>query len=315
MSKYNFKRLEQWRRSLDVCIRCGYCYAHCPIYKSTRWESDAPRAKLIMIYGLLNGEIEPSDYITEKMLECFYCKTCETNCSSSLPITQILTDAQADLMEMGFTAKGTTSETDRGHCALCLECVRLCKHEARSYDGRIVVDRVKCQSCGACMDSCPRGGIFMNRGFGTEKEYLQGEIAGFFKGEGKKNAKAIVFGCNWSNFPGFQVSEYCDDNPDPEYKVLITMCSGRLQSQLILDSLREGAWGVLVTMCPDEKCEHDGNLRTKARIGAFKKTIERLGIAPERVKLEAVDKGNVKQMNDAIKTFMKEINGLGPILK
>ena len=315
MSKYNFKRLEKWRSNLDVCIRCGYCYAHCPIFKSTKWESDAPRAKLIMIYGMLNGEIEPTEYISEKMLECFYCKTCETNCSSSLPITQILSDAQADLLEAGFAAKGTTSETNKGQCALCLECVRLCKHEARSYNGSIVVDRVKCQSCGACMDSCPRGGITMNRGFGTEKEYLRDEISAFLKDETRKNARAIVFSCNWSNYPGFQVSDYSGESADPEYKVLVTMCSGRLQSQLILDALREGAWGVLVTMCPVDKCEHDGNIRTKARISSFKKTIEKLGIAPERVKLEPVEKGNQKQMQDEIKKFMKEINELGPILK
>lgn len=296
-----------------MCIRCGYCFAHCPIYKDTRWETDAPRGKMTLIYGLINGEVEPTDYVAEKLLECFYCKRCENNCSSSLPITQIFTDAQADLLEAGFDVKGTTSVTNRGQCTLCLECVRLCKHEARSYDGRIVVDTVKCQSCGSCIDSCPRMAISMNLGFGTNPDEMRSEITGFLKDDKRKNAKAIVFCCNWSNYPGFQVAELVSEDPDPEYKILVTMCSGRVQSQVIMEAFAQGAWGVLVTMCPEDKCEHDGNVRTKMRINSLKKAIHELGIGPERVQLEIVEKGNQKQFQDGVKKFMKEIKDAGPL--
>ena len=314
MNRHTLGRLEKWRSSLDVCIRCGYCYAHCPIYKSTRWETDSPRAKLALIYGMLNGEVEPSDYIAEKMLECFYCKSCQTNCSSSIPITEILTDAQADLREAGFLAKGTTSETSRAKCALCLACVRMCKHEARSYDGSIVVDRVKCQSCGACLEVCPGRGISMNRGFGTEEEVLQKEVARFLKPDGSRGAKVIVFGCDWTSYPGFQVSEMCGPGREPEYTIIVAMCAGRLQSRLIMDALMQGAWGVLVTMCPEGKCEHDGNVRATAMLASFQKALETLDVAPQRVRRETVEKGNTKQMEDAIKGFMKQIRELGPVL-
>ena len=46
------EKLEKWKGALNKCIRCGYCYEHCPIYKSTRWEIDSPRGKLILLYGL-----------------------------------------------------------------------------------------------------------------------------------------------------------------------------------------------------------------------------------------------------------------------
>ena len=91
-----FRRLKRWENSLNGCIRCGYCYEHCPIYKSTRWEVDSPRGKLTLLFGLLSGEIEPSDYISEKMFQCFSCKQCEQACSSGVPATQIFADVTDD---------------------------------------------------------------------------------------------------------------------------------------------------------------------------------------------------------------------------
>ncbi|HCY86089.1 MAG TPA: fusion protein GlcF/heterodisulfide reductase HdrA, partial [Desulfobacteraceae bacterium] len=47
-----FTNLKKWEGTLASCIRCGYCYEHCPMYKHTGWESDAPRAKIITAFGL-----------------------------------------------------------------------------------------------------------------------------------------------------------------------------------------------------------------------------------------------------------------------
>ena len=84
-----FKNLEKWQGTLANCIRCGYCFEHCPMFKHTGWESDAPRAKIITAYGLLSGDVEPTEAAADKMFSCFYCKRCEAACSSG-----VLVDAQ-----------------------------------------------------------------------------------------------------------------------------------------------------------------------------------------------------------------------------
>lgn len=304
------KRLQRWSTSLDGCIRCGYCFEHCPIFKSTGWETDTPRAKLTLLFGLLSGEVEPSDYLAEKLFECFSCKRCESACSSGVPVTEVFTDARADLLDAGFEAIGTTSVTDHDRCAKCLNCVRMCKHEARSFLGdRVVTDRLKCQSCGNCLDVCSAGAILIQKGYGTNPDEQREELATFLS---RPDSKAVVFACTWSNHPGYQASRM-DGNNHAEHTVLYTACSGRLRTRLVLDALGHGAWGVLVTRCPEDDCEHGGSARTLARIGALRAWLERIGIDPRRVQVQEVAKGNPKAHTAAVSAFLDDIRGLGPL--
>lgn len=305
-------RLRRWSTSLDGCIRCGYCFEHCPIYKSTRWETDTPRAKLILLFGLLSGEVEPSDYLVEKLFECFSCKRCDSACSSGVPVTDVFKDARADLLEAGFEVIGTTSVTDHDRCARCLNCVRMCKHEARSFVGdRVITDRLKCQSCGNCLDVCSAGAILIQKGYGTNPDEQREKLAGFLS---QPQAKAAVFACTWSNHPGFQVSEM-SGNSQAEHMVLYTACSGRLRTRLVIDALMSGAWGVLVTRCPEDDCDHGGSARTLARVTALQAWLERIGIEPGRVQLQEVKKGDPAAQSAAVKAFLDDIRGLGPLFK
>jgi coenzyme F420-reducing hydrogenase delta subunit/NAD-dependent dihydropyrimidine dehydrogenase PreA subunit len=306
----DLKRLQRWGNSLAGCIRCGYCYEHCPIFKSTRWETDAPRAKLTLLFGLLNREVEPSDYLAEKLFECFSCKRCESACSSGVPVTDIFTDARADLLDAGFEVVGTTSVTDHDKCARCLNCVRMCKHEARWFDGeRVVTDRLKCQSCGNCLDVCSAGAILIQKGYGTNPDEQREQLTAFLQ---QPQAKAVVFACTWSNHPGFQAAQM-SGNHDPEHTVLYTACSGRLRTRLVLDALGAGAWGVLVTRCPEDDCEHGGSARTQARVDALQAWLEQSGIDPRRLQIQEVPKGDPAAQTAAVNAFLEDIRGLGPL--
>ena len=64
-------KLEKWRGALNQCIRCGYCYEHCPIYKNTRWEIDSPRGKLILMYGMISGEHKIKALLTDQQLKIY----------------------------------------------------------------------------------------------------------------------------------------------------------------------------------------------------------------------------------------------------
>ncbi|MFH1154958.1 MAG: hydrogenase iron-sulfur subunit [Pseudomonadota bacterium] len=308
----DFKHLEKWRVTLDGCIRCGYCYEHCPVFKHTRWESDAPRAKLIMLYGLLSGKLEPSTYIADKIFSCFYCKRCIAACSSGVPLTDIFTDAKADFVGTEFESPGTTSMTGY-ECGLCLTCVRACPHEARSFvDGKIVTDRVKCQSCGICVDLCPNKTATNNLWYGLNRESLNREIDDYLS---QDSTKVIVFACNWSFYPDLQASTIVPfhEKPLPEYKIIVNVCGGRLERPLLMEPLLNGAWGVMVACCPDGDCEHNGNEKAKSHVSHLKHLFKDMGMEPERLHLVQIAHGDKAGFQNAIDQFMTTVHQLGPM--
>ncbi len=309
-----FAPLERWKGTLDKCIRCGYCFEHCPIYKATRWEIDSPRGKLILLYGLLSGEVAPTDYVANKLLECFHCNRCQKACSSGVPIQQVYSDARALLIASGFDVVGTTSQTDHAVCALCLACVRMCPHEARKFlDGRIRTDRLKCASCGSCLDICPAEAVTIARGYGTNPDELLQAVRSFFARH--RSAKVVVFSCSWSTYPGLQSARPEEEETDPETLTLVTVCSGRVTSRTVLETLRHGAWGVLICCCPEDDCEHGGSRRAKARLSRLAGVLRQTGIDPRRIQVCEVPQGNTRLFGEAREQFLSEIRSLGPLLK
>ena len=310
----DFENLKKWEGTLASCIRCGYCYEHCPMFKYTGWETDAPRAKLITAFGLLSGEIEPTDASTSKLFNCFYCKRCEAACSSGVKLTEIFSDAKKDLASMGFKGPGTTSITNLS-CAQCLLCVRACPHEARSHsfeDRKIIVDPAKCQSCGICVEVCPAGAARIENNFGTDRETLGEKAAEFLNTH--QTTRAIVFACNWSYYPDLQASHLPEsETQDKNYEILVNMCGGRLDERLLMLPFLHGAYGILVACCPDGDCQHDGNKQAAKRVETMKKIFETLGINPERIHLVQIPAGDKTLFQAEIDTFTEQLGELGPI--
>ncbi len=307
-----FKHLEKWEATLANCIRCGYCFEHCPLFKHSGWESDAPRGKIITAFGLLEGKVEPDEQTAHKLFSCFYCKRCEAACSSGVPLTEVFTDAKKDLAEMDLIGPGTTSVTHM-NCARCLLCLAACPHEARYYDGKnIEVDHAKCQSCGICVETCPAGAAKIDHNYGTAREELIERASQFLKSH--ESSKAIVFACNWSYYPELQASRLPDsETKDNDYEILVNMCGGRLENQLLMAPFLNDAWGVLVAVCPEGDCQHDGNLKAKKLIANLKSTFEKMDINPDRIQLVEIPAADKQLFQAEIDTFVDNLNKLGPI--
>ena len=311
--KIGFKRLKKWEKELNKCIRCGYCYELCPLYKTFDWESNTPRGKLILLHGLITGKIELTQDIAEKIFQCFYCEQCSDNCSAGVPVTEIFTDARADFIDAGFEAYGTTSQFKEDLCSVCGMCVSVCKSEALSFEKdeqgnkKVVVDKVKCKSCGLCIATCPSGVIFQKHGFEVSPSELKEKITHFLE---TIDIKLIVFCCNWSVFPGLQMSESPTLIKTP-YGIIVTMCSGRINPELILHAFKNGAWGVMISGCPPEECEHDGNYRARRRVLLLKNLLKQINIEPERLRMGWFSRGESFKLKNAIADFTYNLEKLG----
>jgi len=308
-----FNHLQKWESTLSACIRCGYCFEHCPLFKFTGWESDAPRAKLITAFGLLSGELELSETSADKLFNCFYCRRCEAACSSGVTLTDVFTDAKKDLVEMGYTGPGTTSITE-AYCAQCLLCVQSCPHEARSHgENGIETDPVKCQSCGICVEICPAEAAKIVHTFGTGKADLIDASNRFL--DTHTSAKAIVFACNWSYYPDLQASRLPEsETHDRDYEIYVNMCAGRLETETLMAPFINHAWGVLVSCCPEDDCQHkDGGKRAKKQVTRLQSILKSLDIDPERLQIVEIPNGDKTLFQAEIDTFIDRLNALGPI--
>ena len=127
--------------------------------------------------------------------------------------------------------------------------------------------------------------------------------------------KTVIFFCNWSSYPGLQMSRLSDSlsKKESEEKMMVSMCSGRLSPELIVESFKRGAWGVMVAACPPESCEHNGNYRTFGRISLLKNMLDQLGMDSKRLRLEWIDKGEAAKLKQAVDGFVGEITKLGPL--
>ena len=62
------------------CNKCGLCLTACPVYRVTREETGAPRAKVHLIRNYADGRLTASDRMQDKIECCLMCGSCTAMC-------------------------------------------------------------------------------------------------------------------------------------------------------------------------------------------------------------------------------------------
>ena len=129
----------------------------------------------------------------------------------------------------------------------------------------------------------------------------------------KFKPKIIVFCCNWCAYAGADLAGISRLPIKPHFKVIRTMCSGRVDPEFVLEAFARGADGVMVAGCHPGECHYiDGNYRTRRRIGLLRRMLPQFGIEPERLKLAWVSASEARKFQEVINGFIETITDLGP---
>ncbi|RMF91126.1 MAG: (Fe-S)-binding protein [Methanobacteriota archaeon] len=83
---------------LEVCMRCGFCRASCPVFDETLAESGTARGKIAIIHALLQGELEPTETVRQRIFECTLCGRCAQSCPAGVDTTEIFIRARQELL-------------------------------------------------------------------------------------------------------------------------------------------------------------------------------------------------------------------------
>lgn len=91
------------------------------------------------------------------------------------------------------------------------------------------------------------------------------------------------------------------------------VCTGKLQVSTLLKAFEDGADGVYVVGCPEDKCHNlMGSQRAAKRVLAIKKALAELDVEPERIEMYHLERGFHPEFVQAAQEMDKRIRKLGP---
>jgi F420-non-reducing hydrogenase iron-sulfur subunit len=92
------------------------------------------------------------------------------------------------------------------------------------------------------------------------------------------------------------------------------ICSGKVDTNHIVDAFKHGADGVLILGCPEGNCHYqDGNFEAKKRVYLLQKVLNAYGIEPERVRIELALDPEGKRIPELVRKMSDTIKKLGPV--
>ena len=125
--------------------------------------------------------------------------------------------------------------------------------------------------------------------------------------------RIVGFLCNWCSYAGADLAGATKLKVPASLSVIRVMCSGRVDPVLVATALLRGADGVLIAGCHPGDCHYrEGNYYARRRFTLLKKTIESLGLEPDRLMLAWVSASEGQRFGEVANEFAKQISEMGP---
>ncbi len=216
-------------------------------------------------------------------------------------------------------SSGAVSEVNEGDCIGCGACQKVCQYGAidlqDTLDGKKAkVTHALCQGCGVCCSVCPTDAISLNHFTDTQ---IFAEIDTAYPTQRKEKRfepKILGFLCNWCGYAGADMAGVSRMQFAPNMREIRAMCSSRIHSKFIIQAFLKRVDGVLICGCHLGDCHYmKANEQTEKMIKATKKSLEKIGINPERLRREYISAAEGTKYAEAVNRFTNFLTKLGPI--
>ena len=193
----------------------------------------------------------------------------------------------------------------------CGLCAKACPY------GAIVVEvgkaaqvmPAKCHGCGACVAECPHNAI-------VQAHFTDAQIVAQLREflRDKPEEKIIAFMCHWCSYGGADMAGTSHFEYPADSRGIRLMCSARMDQDFIMEAFRRGAGMVLVSGCHPQDCHYmTGQQVADRRFGRVPRALQRLGIDPERFRVEWISAAEgekyarvITEMSDKLASLDKE---------
>ncbi len=165
-----------------------------------------------------------------------------------------------------------------------------------------------CHGCGTCVAECPADAI-------TQMHFTDAQVMAQIRAALEENPeeKILAFLCNWCSYAGADLAGTSRFEYPPTIRPIRVMCSGRVDRDFVLEALRLGAGMVLVGAChlPYDCHYISGNWKMKARMDALAPMLHKLGLSPERFRVEYVSAAEGVKFAEVVREMTEQMYALG----
>ncbi len=192
----------------------------------------------------------------------------------------------------------------------CGICAQRCPYGAiKAEEGKPAqVTTAMCHGCGTCVAECPSDAI-------TQMHFTDAQIFAQVRAALETGAedKILAFLCNWCSYAGADLAGTSRFEYPPIIRPIRVMCSGRVDRDFILEAFRLGAGMVMVGAChlPYDCHYISGNYKMKARMDALAPMLQKLGLSPERFRVEYVSAAEGVKFAEVVNEMTEQMQALG----
>lgn len=204
-----------------------------------------------------------------------------------------------------------TPEKCRNTKVKCGICAERCPYGAievlEKQPAKVIT--AMCHGCGTCVAECPADAI-------TQKHFTDEQITAQIQTALEENPEQKILGflCNWCCYAGADLAGTSRFEYPPLIRPIRVMCSGRVDRDFVLEAFRRGAGMVLIGAChlPYDCHYISGNARMKTRMDALAPMLEKLGISPQRFRVEYVSAAEGSKFAELMREMAAQLEELGP---
>jgi heterodisulfide reductase subunit A len=198
----------------------------------------------------------------------------------------------------------------RNVTAKCGICAERCPYGAIKIEEKKPAEVITamCHGCGTCAAECPADAI-------TQMHFTDAQIFAQIRAALETNPedKILAFLCNWCSYAGADLAGTSRFEYPPTIRPIRVMCSGRVDRDFVLEAFRLGAAMVLIGAChlPYDCHYISGNWKMKARMDALAPMLHKLGLSPERFRVEYVSAAEGVKFAEIVREMTAQMQALG----
>jgi ferredoxin len=166
----------------------------------------------------------------------------------------------------------------------CRVCAKACPHEALrpSGDGSMVLDKVRCTGCGACVSLCPQAAIDLP---GASPSQIEAQLAALLSAPGVRlHPRAILFHCG-NAVPALEALARKGPSYPAGWLPVRLPCLGMVTPAWILQACDLGAAAVALLGCTPAGCRFGQRRVLEGRVDYCRRLLRRVGGPPDAVRL------------------------------